>query len=99
MALSPATTDALRTLVIANDAEINARIAIKSSLDIAYTNLALALLYQGKWPEAKAIYEAWMDKPYDKENTWRDIFLKDLDELEAAGITHPDVKKARKLLK
>lgn len=61
------------------------------------TNLALALLYQGKWEAAKEIYEALKDKPYN-DSTYRATFLEDLDALEKEGITHPDVAKARKLL-
>lgn len=62
------------------------------------TNLALALLYQGKYNEAEKIYTNLKDKPY-KDATYRETFLNDLDELEKAGITHPDVAKIRELLK
>lgn len=61
------------------------------------TNLALALLYQGKWEEARKIYLSLMDKPY-KEGTYRATFLEDLAALEKEGITHPDAEKAKKLL-
>nr|HQU59216.1 tetratricopeptide repeat protein [Saprospiraceae bacterium] len=73
-------------------------LAADASEEWLNTNLALALLYLGKWKEAKAVYEEWMDKPYDEENSWRDIFLQDLDALEKAGVGHPDVGKARALL-
>ncbi len=62
------------------------------------TNLALGLLFQGKWEEAQNIYESFKGKMYDDQNTWNDIFLKDLEELKLAGITHPDVEKVRALL-
>ena len=63
-----------------------------------YTNLALALLYQGRWDEAKEIYLRLKDQPYG-EATYGKTFLEDLDALEKAGITHPDVEKARRLLR
>ncbi len=62
------------------------------------TNLALALLYQGKWEEARQVYEDLKDKAYG-DATYKKTFLDDLNALEQAGITHPDVAKARVLLK
>lgn len=62
------------------------------------TNLALALLYQGKYAEAEKIYLAFKDKPYNNA-FYKDTFLSDLDELEKAGITHKDTKKIRDVLK
>lgn len=65
------------------------------------TNLAHALLFQGKFEEAKAIYLQYKDQPYPQkpEKTFREIFLKDLEELEEAGVTHPDIVKIGELLK
>ena len=62
------------------------------------TNLALALLYQGKYAEAEKIYLALKNQPYNK-STYKEAFLADLDELGKAGITHKDVEKIRILLK
>lgn len=62
-------------------------------------NLAAALLFQGRYPEAKALYRQYKDQRFDADNSWAAIFLKDLDELKAAGITHPDAAKIRKLLR
>ena len=61
-----------------------------------YPKLAIALLYQGKWEEAKS-YFGYKERPYG-EVTLREAFLEDLDALEGEGITHPDVAKARALL-
>jgi hypothetical protein len=61
------------------------------------TNLALVLLYQGKYEEAKIIYLQLKDKPYG-DATYGTTFLEDLEVLEKEGITHPDVAKIRKLL-
>ena len=52
--------------------------------------------YGCKWKKAKAIYERLLDKPYGNA-TYREAFLADLDALEAEGVTHPDVAKARAL--
>jgi tetratricopeptide (TPR) repeat protein len=64
------------------------------------TNLAHALLFQGKYDEAKAIYLKYKDQPYplEPEKTFGELFLKDLDELEKAGITHSDMTKIKALL-
>lgn len=81
-------------------AERSARAGLEKDPDEEWinTNLALALLYQGKWEEALPVYKRLKDKPYDK-GTYRDTFLEDLNLLEKEGITHPDVMKARELLK
>ena len=55
-------------------------------------------LFQGKYAEAEKIYITLKDKPYNKA-TYRETFLADLNELEKAGITHPDIAKIRALLK
>ncbi|MFM9947754.1 MAG: tetratricopeptide repeat protein [Saprospiraceae bacterium] len=62
-----------------------------------HANLAIALLYQGKWVEARQIYTALKDKPYG-EGTYKDTFLKGLEALKEAGIVHPDIAKARQFL-
>ncbi len=69
-----------------------------AKIEWANTNLALALLFQGKYAVSEKIYLALKDKPYNNA-TYRETFLADLDELEKAGITNPDVLKIRELLK
>ena len=61
------------------------------------TNLALGLLFQGKYEEAKEIYLRLKNKPYGGA-TYLKAFLDDLEALEKKGITHPDVEKVRELL-
>lgn len=60
-----------------------------------YTNLAAALLFQGKYNEAEAIYRQYKDEK-------KDSFLQDFDDFEAAGVIpeerKADVEKIRKLL-
>ena len=74
-------------------------LAIQPELEWINTNLAPALMYQGKWKDAEAIYSTFKGKPYDEERTWTEVFLADLAALEAAGVTRPDVEKARALLR
>ena len=80
-------------------AEDAARIGLEldSTEEWINANIAHALLYQGKWNLAKEIYSQLKEDPYGK-GTYAAAFLEDLDILEKEGITHPDVKKARKLL-
>ena len=56
-------------------------------------NYAHALLFQGKYEEAKAKYSKYKDN-----FLWNFSFLQDFDDLEKQGITHPDVEKIRTLL-
>ena len=65
-----------------------------------YTNLVTSLLFQERYPEAEGLYKGFMGKPYtqDPNKTWTEVFLEDLAALEKAGVTHPDVAKARRLL-
>ena len=60
-------------------------------------NLAIAYLMQGKLDDAKALYAYLKNKP-NRSGRYKKTFLADLDELETAGITHPDIAKIRKLL-
>jgi len=69
-----------------------------SNLEWISTVLSISLLYQGKWEEAELIYINLKDKK-NGNLTYKESFLMDLDALEKEGITHPDVQKARALLK
>jgi lipoprotein NlpI len=75
-------------------------LALDETATWIHTNLASALLFQGRYKETKVIYDRFRNVPSENEpsKTYRKIFLEDLEALEAAGITHKDVKKARKLL-
>ena len=77
-------------------------LATDSSTQIAYTNLVLGYLFTGKFKEAAAIYRSKVGKSFltlgNSERKFVDSFQGDLDLLEQAGITHPDVSKARKLI-
>ncbi|MBX2874968.1 MAG: tetratricopeptide repeat protein [Saprospiraceae bacterium] len=62
------------------------------------TNLAMALLFQGKYEEAKTIYEEKKGEWMEGVGTWNKVFLDDLADMETQGVTHPDVEKIRALL-
>lgn len=68
-----------------------------ANVEWVHTNLALSLLLQGKYEEAKVIYKKFKDKQIQNK-TYKVFMLEDLDALEKEGITHPDVAKIRKLL-
>lgn len=84
-------------------AEVSARRALDldSSQQWIITNLAPALLFQGKYEAAEALYKEYIGKSYvdviPKEFVVS--FKIDLDRLEQAGVTHPDVVKIRKLFR
>jgi hypothetical protein len=56
------------------------------------------LLFQGKYLEAEKMYISLKDKPY-KNATYKDTFLANFNELEKAGVTHPDIAKIKTILK
>ncbi len=65
--------------------------------------LAPALLLQGKWNEAEKIYGAYKNLTYTiigkgTSASFRELFIKDLDELERAGIANKNLGKARAFL-
>lgn len=70
----------------------------------APSNLAPALLLQGKKDAALAEYEKWMGKPFGEPDypTYREAFLDDLNTFEKAGIIPAaraaDVAAVRKML-
>ncbi len=69
----------------------------ESQLWIA-TNFVSAMVFQGDFERAKPIYLELKDQMVDGKGTFREVFLEDLNTLEAAGITHPDVAQVRELL-
>ena len=88
------------------EAEQYARKAMEQAPDmpIFMSHLPAALLFQGNLEEAAIIYREWKDKMTIREEEdqqqvlFKDLFLEDLNQLEEAGITHPDVELARDLL-
>lgn len=71
------------------EAEVSIRkgFAIYPEYGYLPTNLAPALLLQGKFRKAKVVYKKWKDKPYGTDSlTYKNVFLEELKNLEAAGI-------------
>ncbi len=63
------------------------------------TNLVLGYVLNNEWNKAETLYLEWKDKkfPEDKRLT-NEIFLKDIQDLEEAGISHPDFEKVKKMM-
>jgi len=81
-------------------ASTDAAIKISPSDLYVATNRAHALLLLGRTQEADAIYLGNRGKKMetDSDTTWEQTILKDFDDLEAAGITNPEIPRLRKLL-
>lgn len=65
------------------------------------TNMPTALVLQGRFEEAwRDWYEPLKDQEYGRNNyaTFRDVFIGDIKRLQAAGVTHDDLKEAKKRL-
>ncbi|MEO1415204.1 MAG: tetratricopeptide repeat protein [Bacteroidota bacterium] len=86
----------------AEEAEASARrtLALSPASIGVISNLATALLLQGKYHEAKKYYQEYADQPWpdDRYEIFREVFMSDLQALEEAGITHPDIKRIREFL-
>jgi len=67
------------------------------------TNLALNYVLNNQYNDfAKPLYEKWKDLKFPDDELNRSakvLFLKDIQDLEDANITHPDFEKVRNLLK
>ncbi len=66
--------------------------------DIVDNKLAVALLFQGKFEDAKNIVLKYTDNSF-LYNNLKELILKDLEDLVFFGITHQDVSKMRQYLK
>ncbi|MEM6804223.1 MAG: hypothetical protein AAF696_22655, partial [Bacteroidota bacterium] len=62
--------------------------------------LILAVLYQNRLAEGEKLYLDWKNNPQNlkRYKNYKKVFLATVKELEEAGITHPHVKKAKKLI-
>jgi tetratricopeptide (TPR) repeat protein len=62
--------------------------------------IALSYLLDNQWSEAEKVYFKWKGKKFKEKNkkNCNEIFLRDIVNLEAAGIMHPDFAKVRTLL-
>ncbi len=68
------------------------------------TNLALGLLLDGQFEKARMIYEKYMDVPWKESgsrsdhDSFREVFLDDLNAMKLYGLNHPDIFKIKKIL-
>ena len=70
------------------EASIRRALELDPTNVFAPTNLAPALLLQGRRKEAESEYKKWKDLSFNRQDllTYRAVFLKDLKALEAAGV-------------
>jgi len=77
-------------------------LAIKadSTVNTAYTNLPLIYMLEGNYAEAEKIYLSKMNLTFNFETkeTFGSVFLNDIEDLEARGISCPEFLKAKLLL-
>ena len=69
-------------------------LALDSNQHFVRTNLGHSYLFRGDWPKAKAVYETYLKNEKDPAAA-KATLLKDLDDLEAAGISSPEMEQAR----
>ena len=84
-------------------------LALDLNQNFIRTNLGHSYLFRGDWPKAKVLYETYLKNEKDPAAAQatllkdpaaaRATLLKDLDDLEAAGISSPEVEQARGWLK
>jgi hypothetical protein len=60
-------------------------------------NLAHALLFQGNYNDALAIYRQYWDKPINGK-TFGEATLEDSAAFDKAGLTHPDLSRMKQAL-
>jgi hypothetical protein len=69
----------------------------RDNLTFIQGNLAHALLFQGHYDEALAIYRQYWNKPLH-EKTFGEITLEDFAAFDKAGLTHPDLSRMKQAL-
>jgi len=69
----------------------------RDNLIFIQQNLAHALLFQGHYSEALAIYRQYWDKPQEGK-TFGEITLEDFAAFDKAGLTHPDLSRMKQAL-
>lgn len=82
----------------------DAIIAAKKSLELSpnkigvKSNLALGYVLNDEFEKAKRIYLNLKYQLYDDNNTWKEVFLNDIKDLESAGINHFYFNRVKQLL-
>lgn len=62
------------------------------------TNLPLAFLLNNKYNEAESLYIKFAGDKFDKDRTFREVFLDDIEDLKSIGIVHVDFGRIITLL-
>ena len=70
----------------------------RDNLIFIQQNLAHALLFQGHYDEALAIYRQYWDKPLNGK-TFGEVTLEDFAAFDKAGLTHPDLSRMKQALR
>src|ERR1700722_17362959 len=70
----------------------------RENLIFIYKNLAHALLFQGHYDEALAIYRQYWNKPLNGK-TFGELTLEDFAGFDKAGLTHPDISRIKQTLR
>jgi tetratricopeptide (TPR) repeat protein len=70
----------------------------RDNLIFIQQNLAHALLFQGHYDEALAIYRQYWDKPLNGK-TFGESTLEDFAAFDKAGLTHPDLSRMKRALR
>jgi hypothetical protein len=87
----------------ASESDIREGLQLKLENKYLHTNLAPALLLQGKFELAKTEYMFWKDKLFDEERSYKELFLSDIMEFEQVGIIpesrRSDIEKIKALLR
>jgi hypothetical protein len=69
----------------------------RDNLIFIQRNLAHALLFEGHYYEALAIYRQNWDKPLNEKN-FGQITLEDFAAFDKAGLSHPDLSRMKQAL-
>jgi tetratricopeptide (TPR) repeat protein len=82
---------------LANDIGDGIQKSDRDNLIFIQQNLAHALLFQGYYDEALAIYRQNWDKPLHGK-TFAEVTLEDFAAFDKAGLTHPDLSRMKREL-
>jgi tetratricopeptide (TPR) repeat protein len=70
--------------------------------ELLLTNLPLCYIFTEQTEKAKSVYLEYKDKPFTEDaqyNSFKEVFLADIADLESKGLIHPYFEKVKDLLK
>jgi tetratricopeptide (TPR) repeat protein len=83
---------------LANEIDDGVQKSDRDDLIFIQQNFAHALLFQGHYSEALAIYRQNWDKPLNGK-TFGKVTLEDFAAFDKAGLTHPDLSRMKRALR